>query len=99
MKTQKCKFGIRCKFNHPNEKLNGSANEVFLGVSNILFILILLKILLIQVYSSLILLAAFLFSHGNLAKLQGAETTDILTLPERPTEPVCSVSCFICNLL
>ncbi|KAG6507612.1 zinc finger CCCH domain-containing protein 8-like [Zingiber officinale] len=31
MKTQKCKFGIRCKFNHPNENFNGSANEVSLG--------------------------------------------------------------------
>ncbi|XP_010913403.1 zinc finger CCCH domain-containing protein 8 isoform X1 [Elaeis guineensis] len=28
MKTQKCKFGSRCKFNHPKDKLNASADEV-----------------------------------------------------------------------
>ncbi|KAJ8499500.1 hypothetical protein OPV22_010052 [Ensete ventricosum] len=28
MKTQKCKFGIRCKFNHPKEKVNAFASEL-----------------------------------------------------------------------
>ncbi|XP_010924871.1 zinc finger CCCH domain-containing protein 8 isoform X2 [Elaeis guineensis] len=28
MKTQKCKFGSRCKFNHPKDILNASAGEV-----------------------------------------------------------------------
>ncbi|WOK95753.1 zinc finger CCCH domain-containing protein 37 isoform X2 [Canna indica] len=27
LKTQKCKFGFRCKFNHPKENFNGSADE------------------------------------------------------------------------
>ncbi|XP_072981539.1 zinc finger CCCH domain-containing protein 8 [Typha angustifolia] len=27
MKTQKCKFGSRCKFNHPKDKLNGVMGE------------------------------------------------------------------------
>ncbi|XP_038981279.1 zinc finger CCCH domain-containing protein 37-like isoform X2 [Phoenix dactylifera] len=28
MKTQKCKFGYRCKFHHPKDKLHASAGEV-----------------------------------------------------------------------
>lgn len=78
MKTQRCKFGFKCRFNHPRDKLETVVGSTCMRFGTSAFFPMFVSV------SFLILILHFLIMVQGATENPGA-------LPERPFEPQCAV--------
>lgn len=86
LKTQRCKFGSKCKFNHPKDKLIGSVGDIYEKFTKLINFMV--------NYFLYFYFYFYIFNQQYDALLwfqSDSGNGDVSALPERPSEPPCAV--------